>query len=264
MNGTTCPGHAVLVPAGQLLLQLRNNGDHVDDQRLRRPGSWAAQPNAVPAGRTPVGPVTVAAKNPPAPRSGSDHAGLLEHRQRGGRSARRRPRYRRTATDHVQHIEPERWITTGATRSRRRSPAVRRHSRSAPGSSTARLRHAPTQIGPLQLLVRNSADTTTLCTVNVPPSATLGHVTDVTIPCRRRAGSTPRAEHGTYTLRYQVQHSAAAAAAIAAVRGHHVVARRHRAAGVVHAPGTAVVGPDRLRDRHRHEPDGARRVHPRR
>ena len=87
-----------------------------------------------------------------------------------------------------------------------------------PGGATgisvnARIVHSetfgnPSQVGSLQLLVRNQADTATLCTVPVTPSATSGAGTDATVALPAACGLDQNAlNNGTFTLRYQVTHS---------------------------------------------------------
>jgi hypothetical protein len=192
-----CPGKLFWFQPGDYYFDFGNGGHTwtIDDAGARVVGG---APNAVATGATPIGPVTVAATNPPAPTT-NGYTNPNNALAVGGGSA---------TTGTFSTTGTTRTLTTGGYMI---SPGI-------PGGSTnltinARVVHSetfgtPSQLGALQLLVRNAADTSTLCTVNVPPSATSGATVDVQnllIPngCLDEAAL----NSGSFALRYQVSHA---------------------------------------------------------
>ncbi len=202
MNGTTCPGRLFWFAPGNYYFNFSNNGGvwTIDDPAARIVGGAA---NAVPSGAMPIGPLTVAATAMASPATSSPGYNNTSNARVIGET----PTALSATTGNFTTSNQTRWITSTGYAV---SPQI-------PGGSSgltvnARMVHSetygnPTQVGALQLLVRNQADTATLCSVDVPPSATSGATTDVTIPLPATCGlDTNALNAGAFSLRYQITH----------------------------------------------------------
>ena len=203
MNGTTCPGRLFWFAPGNYYFNFGNNAGAwtINDAAARVVGGAA---NAVPTGATPIGPVTLAATASPAPTTSAPGFTNPNNALVIGET----PTALSATTGTFNTTNQVRWLTTGGYAI---SPQI-------PGGASAltinaRIVHSetfgtPTQVASLQLLVRNQADTATLCTLTVPPSATSGTSTDVSIALPANCLDAIALNNGAFSLRYQVTHGA--------------------------------------------------------
>jgi hypothetical protein len=203
MNGSNpnCKGHLFWFQPGAYYFDFANNSGTwtINDGQARIVGGT---PNAIASGAIPVGPVIIAAKNPPAPTTSN-------------------PGYTNPANAVALGETPTALsATTGnfTTSNQTRSVTLNGYSISPkiPGGSTALTVNAhivhsetfstPSQIASVQLLVRDVNDVNTLCTVPITPSATTGTNTDVTVPIPTSCLDANALNNG-FRVRYQITHT---------------------------------------------------------